>query len=160
MMEHDLVKELFDYRDGHLYWKKKTNKRHSIDKPAGTINSLGYVVITLNGKKMHEHRLVWLWHGKELPVMIDHINRDKADNRIENLRAADYITNSYNSKLKTDNTSGVKGVSWCNTYNKWIVQIYANKQKISKRFDLMQDAIDFAKQKREELHQAFACEGV
>jgi ribosomal protein L35 len=159
MMQHDLVKELFDYRDGQLYWRKKSNKRHGIDKPAGTLNSTGYCVITINGKKIHAHRLVWLWHGLELPAMLDHINRDTTDNRIENLRAATYVTNSYNSKIKADNKSGVKGVSWCNTYNKWIVQIYANKKKLSGRFKTMDEAVAFAQTKRKELHGEFACEG-
>jgi hypothetical protein len=62
--------------------------------------------------------------------------------------------------LKSDNTSGVKGVSWCNTYNKWIVQIYAFKRKVSGRFKSFDEAVAFAKQKRVELHGSFANEGV
>ena len=159
-MQQDLVRELFDYRDGHLYWRKKVNKRHGIDSPAGTINASGYRVITINGKKIVAHRLIWLWHHGELPLMIDHINRVTTDNRIENLRETDYVRNAYNSKLKADNKSGVKGVSWCNTYNKWVVQMYADKKKISGRFHTFEEAVAFAKQKRAELHGAFANEGV
>jgi len=160
MITQDLVQEMFDYRDGHLYWRHKVNKRHGIDAPAGTTNSIGYRVVTINGKKIQAHRLVWLWHGFELPEQIDHINCDRADNRMENLRAADCMTNAFNSKLKSDNTSGVKGVSWCNTYNKWIVQIHAFKRKVSGRFKSFDEAVAFAKQKRVELHGSFANEGV
>jgi hypothetical protein len=160
MIEHDLVKEMFDYRDGFLYWRKKVNKRHSIEQPAGTDNASGYCVITINGKKIHAHRLIWLWHNESLPKMIDHANRDTLDNRIENLREADYVRNAYNSKLKSDNTSGVKGVSWCNTYNRWVVQMYANKQKVTGRFKMFDEAVEFAANKRRELHGEFACEGV
>lgn len=160
MITQDIVQELFDYRDGNLYWRHKVNKRHGISNPAGTVNSLGYRVVTINGKKIHAHRLVWLWHGLDLPEQIDHINGNRADNRIENLRAADCVTNAFNAKLKTDNTSGVKGVSWCNTYKKWIVQIYAFKKKVSGRFASFEDAAAFARQKRAELHGAFANEGV
>lgn len=160
MIATDLVKELFNYRDGELYWRKKSNKRHSIANPAGTINSIGYRVITINGKKIHAHRLVWLWHGLELPEQIDHINGNRADNRIENLRAANYVTNAYNSKIKSDNTSGVKGVSWCNTYNKWVVQIFHQKKKLSARFKSFAEAKAFVQQKRKELHGEFANEGV
>ena len=160
MIQKDLVRELFDYRDGHLYWRKKSNKRHSIEGPAGTVNASGYRVITINGKKIHAHRLIWLWHNKTLPLMVDHINRDTLDNRIENLREADYVRNAYNSKLKSDNTSGVKGVSWCNTYNRWVVQMYANRQKVTGRFKTFEEAVEFAANKRRELHGEFACEGV
>jgi hypothetical protein len=160
MITQDLVKELFDYRDGYLYWRHKVNKKHGIDAPAGTINNLGYCVITINGKKIHGHRLVWLWHGKELPEQIDHINGDRKNNRIENLRAANCVTNAFNSKLKSNNKSGIKGVSWCNTYKKWIVQIYAFKKKVTGRFKSLEEAVAFAKQKRQELHGEYANEGV
>jgi len=160
MIASDLVRELFDYRDGQLYWRQKANKRHAIIREAGTINNLGYRVVTINGKKIHAHRLVWLWHGKDLPEQVDHINGDRADNRIENLRAADYVTNAYNSRLKSDNTSGIKGVSWCNTYQRWVVQLYAAGKKISGRFKTKSEAATFASAKRKELHGEFACEGV
>lgn len=160
MIDHHSVRELFDYRDGNLYWKAKANKRHSIEAPAGTINSSGYRVITFKGKKLHAHRLVWLWHNETLPKMVDHINRDPKDNRIENLRASDYVTNAYNSKLKADNKSGVKGVSWCNTFQRWVVQMYANKKKVTGRFKTLPEAAAFAHETRKALHGEFACEGV
>jgi hypothetical protein len=160
MIASDLVRELFDYRDGHLYWRKKTNRNHVITRPAGTINVTGYRVVTINGKKIHAHRLIWLWHGLELPQQIDHINGDPADNRIENLRAADYMTNAYNSRIKSDNTSGVKNVSWCNTYQRWVVQLRAAGKKVSGRFKTKEEAAMFARAKRKELHGEFACEGV
>ena len=158
MIAIDLVKELFDYRDGELYWKESHN-RHDINKPAGTINQSGYRVITINGKKIHAHRLIWLWHGKELPSIIDHIDRDTLNNNIENLRASDYATNAFNSKIKSDNKSGIKGVSWCNTYQKWIVQIFAFKKKVTGRFKTFDEAVEFSQRKRKELHGEFACEG-
>jgi hypothetical protein len=160
LTQHDLVRELFDYKDGKLYWRRKMNKRHSIDNPAGTVNSQGYTIITINGKKIGAHRLVWAWHNESVPAMIDHINRDTQDNRIENLRASDPVTNAYNSKIKCDNKSGTKGVSWCNTYNKWVVQMYANKKKFSGRFETKDEAIAFAQSMRKELHGDFACEGL
>jgi hypothetical protein len=160
MIATDLVQELFDYRDGELYWRKRSNSKVAQGAQAGTVNMSGYRVITINGKKIHAHRLIWLWHGLELPEQIDHINGNPLDNRIENLRAANCVTNAYNSKLKSDNTSGVKGVSWCNTYRKWVVQIHHMKQKISARFNKFDEAKAFAQQKRKELHGEFANEGV
>jgi hypothetical protein len=160
MIATDLVKELFDYRDGKLYWRKRSNSKVAEGSQAGTVNVSGYRVVTINGKKVHAHRLIWLWHGLELPEQIDHINGDSLDNRIENLRAAGYCTNAFNSKRKTDNKSGIKGVSWCNTYRKWTVQIYAFKKKVTGRFKSFDQAVAFAKQKRIELHGEYANEGV
>jgi hypothetical protein len=160
MIQQDLVRELFDYRDGHLYWRKRSNAKVAAGQTAGTVNASGYCVITINGKKIHAHRLIWLWHYETLPLMVDHINRDTLDNRIENLREADYVRNAYNSKLKSDNTSGVKGVSWCNTFSRWVVQLYANKPKVTGRFKRFEEAVEFAANKRRELHGEFACEGV
>ncbi len=154
----DKVKELFGYRDGNLYWRKKSNKRHGIDKPAGTINSQGYRVITYQGKKEQAHRLIWLWHGRELPNMLDHINGNQIDNRIENLRAAEMASNQWNSKLKMENKTGVRGVSWCNTYCKWTVQLYKNTKKTTARFKDFNEAARFAVNKRRELHGEFFSE--
>jgi hypothetical protein len=160
MIATDLVKELFDYRDGELYWRKRSNSKVAEGSQAGTVNMTGYRVITINGKKIHAHRLIWLWHGNKLPEQLDHINGNPLDNRIENLRAATYVTNAYNSKLKSDNTSGVKGVSWCNTFNKWVVQIFHDKKKVSGRFKTFEEAKEFVQNKRKELHGEFANEGV
>ena len=140
MIDTKLVQELFEYKENNLYWLKKSNKRHSIDIPAGTINSNGYRVVTIVGKKIHAHRLVWLWHGKELPKVIDHINGNTSDNSIENLREATVANNAWNSKLGSNNKSGVRGVSWCNTYKKWTVQLHCNNKKVTARFKELSDA--------------------
>lgn len=153
------VRELFSYRDGALYWLKRVNSKVAAGSRAGTVNSLGYVVITIDGKKRHAHRLIWLWHGHPLPVQLDHINGVVGDNRVENLRAADYVTNACNSKVRTDNTSGVKGVSWAPLYQRWAVQIRRGDVLISGKFKTLEEATQFAQDKRKELHGEFACEG-
>ena len=107
---------------------------------------------------MNAHRLIWLWHGKELPIIIDHINGNLLDNRIENLRTADVASNGWNSKIKSDNTSGVRGVSWCNTYKKWVVQLFKNNKKLTARFKDFDEACQFATAKRKELHGEFFTE--
>jgi hypothetical protein len=153
------VRELFDYRDGHLIWRESPNAKVEAGSIAGTARANGYRVITV-GNKFQAHRLVWLWHGRELSEQIDHINGDPSDNRIENLRAADNTTNAYNAALRTDNKSGVKNVSWCNTYNKWIVQILHRGGKVTGRFRDLDEAKAFATLKRAELHGEFASDGV
>lgn len=155
------ARELFDYCDGALYWKFKTNKRHGIDLPAGTIDNRGYRTITLDGGKHGAHRLIWLWHGLELPKlpqMIDHINGDKQDNRLENLRVVKHAENGWNSKGSSLNKSGVRGVSWCNHYQRFVVQLYVRKKKIQARFKTFEEAAIFATEKRKEMHGEYFSE--
>jgi hypothetical protein len=155
----EYVRSLFDYRDGNLYWKHRVNSKVAAGSKAGTVDHRGYVTITIQGKKWHAHRLVWLWHGKELPPQLDHRDTDKANNRIENLRPADNVTNACNVRLKRNNRTGVKGVSWCNTYQKYVVQLYFNKRKVSGRFHSLDEAKMFADAKRQEIHGEFANDG-
>ena len=81
-------------------------------------------------KQEYEHRLVYLWHFGYVPKEIDHINGDKRDNRIENLREANRSQNMRNVKLKRNNTSGAKGVCWSKEKNKWVVRVSVNKKTI------------------------------
>lgn len=82
------LRNVFDYVDGCLYWKIKPNRNIPIGKRLGTPCSNGYLRGTYKKQTYLIHRLVWVWHGKELKenMEIDHINFDKTDNRIENLR--------------------------------------------------------------------------
>jgi HNH endonuclease len=117
------IKELFDYDDGNLIWRinKGRSKKGTV---AGSKDSKGYFQIKLNQKVYRLHRIVWLWHGKELPEQIDHIDRNPLNNRIENLREATALTNQWNTK-KSDN-----GVSWHQPSKKWRARIKINKKEV------------------------------
>jgi hypothetical protein len=111
MINQDKIKELFEYNDGHLFWKH-TRRNTTANKRAGSIDYDGYLQIGISNKKYREHRLIFcLFHGY-FPKMIDHINGDKQDNRIENLRECNKSINALNVKKPSSrNTSGVIGVS-------------------------------------------------
>lgn len=81
------------------------------------------IFISADGKKYRAHRLVWVWHGNELPKRLDHVNRNPKDNRIENLRACNNDENGWNAKLSKANKSGVKGVQWNQSNKNWRVII-------------------------------------
>lgn len=87
------------------------NTRYA-NKPAGTINSKGYRVIKINRKDYKAHRLAWFYHYKEWPKFeIDHINGDKTDNRIDNLRDVIHCENNQNErKARKVSSTGKLGI--------------------------------------------------
>lgn len=126
----EILKEHLEYRDGHLWWIKLPKQASKIDqsKPAGHTNNSRYRAITINGRRYLEHRLVWLYHFGKWPDMeLDHINGDRNDNRIENLREVTRQQNLFNSVSK-GGTSKYKGVSWDKNRNKWVAQYMLDRK--------------------------------
>ena len=100
------VRDRFDYADGKLVWKSGPRK----GKVAGSVGTNGYVTVNLDKKWIGAHRLVWAWHFGYLPDQIDHINGDRADNRIDNLRPASTHENGHNRGASRNSCTGVKGI--------------------------------------------------
>ena len=91
---------------------------------------------------------------------IDHIDGNPCNNKIENLRLANHSENMRNAKTRIDNKSGVKGISWCKSKNKWKVQLWFNgKQNYIGRFDNIEFAKEVVKQVRTKNHLNFANHG-
>ena len=94
----ELLDILFDYKEGHLIRKIQMGKYEPGTIVEGTLTENGYKNVTLFGISYRQHRVIWkMIHREEPPEMIDHINRVKTDNRIENLRVTDYSLNYQNS---------------------------------------------------------------
>lgn len=136
MITQELVNQTFEYRDGLLYWKgiSHPNKMRWIDKPAGSIHKTGYRHITWMGKVHKSHRLIFLMHNGYLPPEVDHINGDRADNRIENLRAANRSENQCNRNILVNNTSGYAGVSWHKKSQAWVVRVMKNGKTVLQQY--------------------------
>jgi hypothetical protein len=128
MITKSELKELLNYdKDTGIFtWKKRTSNRLKVGSVAGNNNNSGYIELKVTGIRFLAHRLAWLYEHGELPKLIDHINGNRSDNRICNLRPASYAENVYNSKIRSDNKSGVRCVSWNNRSNKWEVRIKLN----------------------------------
>ena len=129
MLTQQILKESFDLSsDGKLVRKKNTGKA-KIGTSSECKDKNGYIVIGFKGKTHKAHRLVWLYAYGELPKgPIDHINRIKDDNRLENLRVVSYSQNRQNISVQSNSKSGIKGI-WLHKQNKrWCASIYVNKK--------------------------------
>lgn len=117
----------YDSKSGNFTWKKSL--RHGgKSRTAGTLRKDGYRHIRIDGTAYLSHRLAWLYvHGDWPKNQIDHINGDRLDNAIGNLRDAEAHINSQNHRRAWPNnrTSGLLGVSWNKRDKAWIAQISA-----------------------------------
>ena len=83
----ELLRERYDYHpDGYLIARERLSGRCPKGKRIGCPNKGGYLLHTIRGKTYYVHRLIYIYHYGEIEHQIDHINRDKTDNKIENLR--------------------------------------------------------------------------
>jgi hypothetical protein len=123
------LKELVCYHPetGEFTWAK-TRRRCRLGDKAGCRMRNGYIIIRIDDTLHLAHRLAWLYMtGSWPPEQIDHINRNRADNRWENLRAVSNMENAWN-KTAPRNRSGFTGVRREN--NKWLAEIKVNYKPI------------------------------
>lgn len=159
MINQNVLLDLFRYDKGKLLYRYSSG-RCKEGCEAGTLNYTGYVNIKIKGKVYRAHRLIFMYHLGYLPIQVDHINGNKSDNRIENLRPCGNSENKMNTVIYKNNTSGVKGVSWCKNYDKWVAYIGKDKKQITLGyFSELTDAKDAVELAREDLHKEFCNHG-
>lgn len=101
----------------------------------------GYLLIGWCGKVYRAHRLAWFFVYGTWPDLLDHINRNRADNRLANLRIASKAQNSRNAAQRSSNKSGVTGVSYDAARGKWRASLVVDgRQVLAQRFDSVEDA--------------------
>jgi hypothetical protein len=125
MITQERLKELLDYapETGIFTWRVE-HPRAKKGVEAGAVDYYGYVVIRLDTVLYKAHRLAWLYVNGEWPALnIDHINRNKSDNRVDNLRLANQSVNMHNVSARSNSKSGVSGVTWRADRNKWNARI-------------------------------------
>lgn len=156
------VKDIYSYLDydlktGIFVWKVKT-KTSNLGDVAGNANWRGYVSIWIAGKQYYAHRLAWAFCNGSWPIGdIDHINEDKSDNRISNLRVASRSENMFNRSCNKNNTSGMKGVVFCKATNRWRAQMMVNKKSVNiGRFKTKEAAANAYMLKAKEIMGEFA----
>lgn len=123
MLTADRLRELLNYdpETGVFTWRVRRSPTCLKGSVAGAINQVsGYRQIGFDGQDYTAHRLAWLYTKREWPLgEIDHKNRVRDDNRIDNLRDATHSNNSANRLKQSNNTSGLKGVSYHKAAKRW-----------------------------------------
>jgi hypothetical protein len=123
----------YDAETGLLTWKDRPDCKafRSAGKPAlNYVDDCGYKIVKLDGLgNVKAHRVIWKMVYGEDPELIDHINGQRSDNRIENLRSVSRDINARNLGLSKNNTSGANGVYWFPNYSKWMVSIRVNGRR-------------------------------
>lgn len=109
-MTKEELHQLFEYKDGALYWIVNCGSNQMIGKKAGSQLSNNYWHIRIKKKAIYTHRAVFLFHHGYLPKTIDHIDGNPSNNAIENLRAATQSQNNRNRKAMP-NKSGHVGIT-------------------------------------------------
>lgn len=153
----DFVRQLLDYdpKTGALTWKRRDpsmfksgghtaehncnvwNKKYA-GRLAGTLNK-GYFQVKMPDKVHHAHRIIWLIITGEWPKHeIDHIDGNRSNNKLSNLREATRTQNCRNLRISIRNKSGHKGVHFAKNVNKWRVSVGHKKIGL---FTILEDAI-------------------
>ena len=145
LLTQQQLKKFIDYNSqtGLFTWKVNRGGATKKNNIAGCVASDKYIVLTLFEKQYKAHRLAWLYvYGVFPSGNIDHINGNKQDNRIDNLRDVSHAKNSQNLSLDKRNKSGKTGVCWHIVSKKWIVNISVNKKAIHLGYFIsLEDAI-------------------
>ena len=169
-MNSETAKRLFKYIDGNLFWKERpeddfaTNKSFKIintrntGKRAGMKNTIGYWTVGFNNKTYLIHRIVWMIHNGDIDknILIDHIDMNLDNNKIQNLRKSTKSTNGMNREKPKNNKTGIKGVSWYESRKKWVAQVKCGEIYKVKHFKEKTEAEKWVILQRGVLHKEFA----
>lgn len=137
------LRECFEYdlMSGEAYWLERPvdhfdsyktyimwNSKFAFGKVGNLHKRTRYYHTSLNGERYTLHRLIWKWWYGSDPLEIDHIDRNRTNNRIVNLRSITNAQNTQNRTLSSNNTSKYSGVSFRN--GRWSARTNLNKKRI------------------------------
>lgn len=136
------LRELFTYSDGELLWRSSRGCIRA-GSVAGYKMPTGYFYVGVDGQNHYLHRLIWFFFNGQNPKhTIDHINHDKGDNRIENLRDVTQKVNSRNMGNVKQNSLGFAGVTFNKRDNRWLAKIKVDyKQIYLGQYETLEEAI-------------------
>jgi hypothetical protein len=151
----------YNFRTGRLKWLLRSSEHFKDDKHSAehcaaawnaknygrhadcSLTSNGYRVVSIGGKRLRAHRIIMAMLGKPVVEQIDHINQDKTDNRLANLREVTHRQNNLNQSLRKNNKTGFMGVIWDKDRQKWKAEIKVNYKRVYLgRFNSLDEAIN------------------
>ena len=153
MLTQEKVRQLFTYREDGSLIRNRTGQT-VVCSPS---KHHRYLRIGIKGKAYFLHRIIFLLVRGYLPEGIDHIDGNRFNNRIENLRAANQSQNCLNKSSHKNNKSGYKNIHWQKNMNKWCVIMSINqKRNIIGYFEDLELAHAIASEYRAKYHGEFA----
>jgi hypothetical protein len=153
------LKQIFVYdpETGVLTWREDRGRRAKAGHVCGHVSSDGYRHVTLWPRSYLAHRLIWKLVNDQEPECVDHIDLDKQNNRLSNLRAATASQNKSNGRIYRNNRSGYKGVCWEPSHRSWKAYISVHGRQIKLgRFKHIEEAHMAVTAARVRLHGEFA----
>jgi hypothetical protein len=152
------LNEIFEYRDGHLFWKVDRRGNKLIGKQASRLKkSNGYYEVTINKKKHYAHRIIFMMFHGYWPEQIDHIDGNRSNNLFSNLREATNAQNNRNTKLRVNNTTGFKGIYFHKQNKNFVARITVDYKEIHLGcYKTAEEAHEAYKKAASELHGDFA----
>ncbi|WKV23635.1 HNH endonuclease [Acinetobacter phage vB_Ab-P-7] len=152
------LREVFKYDalTGQITRKVRAGN-YAANTVCNSLSNQGYIKVTYKGKQMLAHRLAWFLHYNEQPPQqIDHINLDKTDNRLSNLRATTTSQNQMNIKVHERSTTGIKGIMPVRGGKLFRAEVCLNGKRYQKHSKDIEVLKRWVVTKREELHKEFA----
>ncbi len=159
MITQERLKEILHYNpaSGLFVWKINIPGVVAIDDYAGHLDTIGYIIIKIDGKKYKAHRLAFLYMTGKIPAEVDHKNGITNNNSWSNLRQASRSENCRNARRYSNNKSGHKGVYWHARSQRWVAKITVNKKVIQLgTFVEKSEAVRIRKQATLQYHGEFA----
>lgn len=157
-MELEELQQLLSYdpKTGFFTWRRTRSRFAYRGQIAGRLTTKGYRHIAICGEEYYAHRLAWLFSYREWPDgWLDHINRDRDDNRIRNLRLATHVESNQNTRAKSNSRTGLKGVT--QNGNRWMARIRHGGRRIQiGSFATKEEAAEAYRNAALTLHREFA----
>ena len=132
VLDAQTMHELFDYdpETGSLVWRRTVCARVQKGRHAGTPSGKGYLRVMVSGKNYYVHRIAYAMTWGSWPEQIDHIDGDRSNNRISNLRGVTNLINSHNVRRKKLGNTGVRGIYFNKRFSSFYATIFANRKRI------------------------------
>ena len=121
----------YDAETGTLRWRVYRGPRAAAGAEVGHTNHYGYRMVHADGKMHTVHRVIWLMiYGSYPKHQIDHVDGDRLNNRVSNLRDVLPVQNSKNAKVSDRSLSGIPGVRWDEKIQKWESVVYVDRKRV------------------------------